>query len=97
MAHEPDSTNKITEVFDYKLPPWKAYPQIQFGSIGWRMGYGEKFIVNWSKYYFSLSELAREKYKLENPPPSTWPENYYEIKEKNKLKKDEFYKKIGKT
>ncbi len=33
---------------DKKLlpPPWIAYPHIERYSIGWRMGYGEDYIMN---------------------------------------------------
>src|SRR5258706_14468289 len=32
------------------LPPWRKFPQIQAGSIGWRMGYGEVYEAAWGKW-----------------------------------------------
>lgn len=31
-------------------PPWAAFPWIQLGSIGWRMGSGEDYMYRWLEY-----------------------------------------------
>jgi hypothetical protein len=31
-------------------PPWVKHPEIPAGSIGWRMGYGEGFLVQWHEW-----------------------------------------------
>ena len=50
-------------------PLWEEYPGIPWGSIGWRMGAGEDYSIEWNKWYGSLSKEEKEKYK------SKWPEH----------------------
>jgi hypothetical protein len=40
MTREPDEESELE-------PPWAAYPWIQYGSIGWRMGCGEDYMLRW--------------------------------------------------
>jgi hypothetical protein len=53
-------------------PLWKEFPSIPWGSIGWRMGWGEAYANQWSTWYESRSNAEREAYKLENPEPPEW-------------------------
>jgi hypothetical protein len=32
------------------LPPWVRYPDIERFSIGWRMGYGESYVMLWGSW-----------------------------------------------
>ena len=60
---------------DKKLlpPPWIAYPHIERYSIGWRMGYGEAYIIDkWGKWYDALSEKEQKEYRDLFPEPITW-------------------------
>jgi hypothetical protein len=43
MTREPDAEPELE-------PPWAAYPWIQSGSIGWRMGCGEDYLLQWFPY-----------------------------------------------
>jgi hypothetical protein len=55
------------------LPPWKRYPEIQAGSIGWRMGYGEGYMHAWDKWAEQLDqEKLIEYFKKYLPLPAEW-------------------------
>jgi len=43
MSHESSAEPELE-------PPWAAYPWIQHGSIGWRMGCGEDYLLQWFPY-----------------------------------------------
>ena len=43
MSREPSAEPELE-------PPWSAYPWIQYGSIGWRMGCGEDYLYQWFPY-----------------------------------------------
>jgi hypothetical protein len=43
MSREPEAEPELE-------PPWAAYPWIQYGSIGWRMGCGEDYLMQWYPY-----------------------------------------------
>lgn len=53
-------------------PPWLAYPEIERYSIGWRMGYGESYIIKWGDWYDNLPEKEAEEYQKLFPEPVTW-------------------------
>lgn len=53
-------------------PPWIAYPNIERYSIGWRMGYGEAYIMKWHVWYDLLSEKEQKEYEELFPEPITW-------------------------
>ena len=60
-------------------PPWVELPSIPCGSIGWRMGIGERYWVKFDQWWKSLSAEKREKYTRENPEPQGW-EGFYQRK-----------------
>ncbi len=53
-------------------PPWLAYPHIERGSIGWRMGYGEDYMFRFHDWLNKLSQEEREEYRKLFPEPVTW-------------------------
>lgn len=53
-------------------PPWLAYPHIERGSIGWRMGYGEQYICRFCDWLNRLSQEERAEYQNLFPEPVTW-------------------------
>lgn len=59
-------------------PPWIAYPEIEKGSIGWRMGYGEDYLKKHEKWFCALDEEDREEYQTLFPEPVTWKGNWWE-------------------
>jgi hypothetical protein len=58
-------------------PPWKEHPDIQPGSIGWRMGPGEAYIGEFTQWFARKHDEAKLRYAKENPEPSEW-EGFYE-------------------
>ena len=54
------------------LPPWQKYPQIPAGSIGWRMGYGEEYFVEFDDWFARKSPEHRLRYAAQNPEPDEW-------------------------
>ncbi len=67
-------SNKISVIKDKPImpPPWIAFPKIERYSIGWRMGYGEDYITEWSTWYDSLTEEEVKAYQELFPEPATW-------------------------
>ena len=53
-------------------PPWLAYPALQRGSIGWRMGYGEDYLTRFFSWYDVLPEKEQAAYRRLFPEPITW-------------------------
>ncbi|SCL29042.1 hypothetical protein GA0074692_2652 [Micromonospora pallida] len=56
------------------LPPWRAYPQIERFSIGWRMGDGEWHLMVWWHWWESapMNEAERIAYFQADEPPREW-------------------------
>ena len=53
-------------------PPYIRYPQIDRGSMEWRMGIGEHYVNRWNDFRRSLTqEELREYYRL-FPEPAVW-------------------------
>jgi hypothetical protein len=61
------------------MPPWKKYPEIPPGSIGWRMGYGEDYWDEFDAWFTRLNAAQRQRYAEENAEPSGW-EGFYRRK-----------------
>ncbi len=56
-------------------PPWAKHPEIPAGSIGWRMGYGEGFLVQWHEWLAQQPtdrELRAAYLRRHAPAPRTW-------------------------
>jgi ribA/ribD-fused uncharacterized protein len=53
-------------------PLWLMYPHIQNGSIGWRMGYGEGYALDFYLWFNNLKEDEKKKYKEMFPEPKRW-------------------------
>ena len=54
------------------LPPWEQYPEIASGSIGWRMGYGETYLMEFHEWFSRKHPDAKRRYAEENPEPESW-------------------------
>lgn len=63
-------------------PLWLMYPEIPNGSIGWRMGYGEGYAIDFYLWFNKLEEDEKKKYKEMFPEPKRW-EREYNIYEYN--------------
>lgn len=56
-------------------PPWARYPEIPFGSIGWRMGSGESWLMLWWRWLEDqpADRESRRDYLRRHPPaPRPW-------------------------
>lgn len=56
-------------------PPWARHPEIPSGSIGWRMGYGESWMIQWGEWLESRPKdrAWREAYlRRHAAAPRTW-------------------------
>jgi hypothetical protein len=54
-------------------PPWLEFPQIPWGSIGWRMGAGEDYWRKWLAWWKSDAQAAaRLTYQSRWPEPPGW-------------------------
>lgn len=61
------------------LPPWKKYPDIPQGCIGWRMGYGEDYLDQFSTWWDASSLEEKRSYARKFPAPEEWSGFYSEI------------------
>ncbi len=59
-------------------PPWAAFPDIPYGSIGWRMGHGEDYMSAFFGWVNMLSEKERTAYIATNAEPADW-SGFYEM------------------
>ena len=64
-------------------PLWLKYPEIPEGSIGWRMGYGESYAMDFHKWYHSLNADQKKEYDNKFPKPVCWSCSEYNIKRHN--------------
>ena len=53
-------------------PEWLMYPNIPYGSIGWRMGYGEGYAMDFYSWFDKLEEDEKKKYREMFPEPKIW-------------------------
>lgn len=58
------------------LPPWLKYQGESPESIFWRMGNGEKYIIQLVNYIDKLTETEEQLYKLTYPEPYEWKDWY---------------------
>ena len=69
---------------DNPMPPlWMIYPHIHPYSIGWRMGYGEGYKLDFFDWFNPLSIDDKEKYKSMFPPPVLSWKDWYDWPEIN--------------
>ena len=55
------------------LPLWLTYPELERQSIGWRMGYGEAYTIEWHELDInSLSPEDSAQLSRTFPEPPTW-------------------------
>jgi hypothetical protein len=53
-------------------PVWIAFPDIPWGSVGWRMGFGETYWYEWKAWYLALPIDQRVEYKAKWSEPEPW-------------------------
>ena len=55
---------------DELVSPWLEYPHIGLGSIGWRMGDGEDYWMQFDNWYGGLSGDQKAAYRTRYPEPT---------------------------
>ena len=58
------------------FPPWDVFPEIPFGSLGWRMGGGEFYMIRFNEWFSKLDKSKKEKYINKYPKPESWKSFY---------------------
>lgn len=58
------------------LPPWLKHPEIPAGSIGWRMGVGEDYLLDWFDWFVGQDEVTRAAVASRFAEPPGW-EGFY--------------------
>lgn len=53
-------------------PPWLMYPNISRYSIGWRMGYGESYVMDFVDWYSDLCKEEQKQFQQVFPEPKGW-------------------------
>lgn len=61
------------------VPPWIKYPDIEPSDMHWRMGAGEDYITNCSKWYSSLPKDVRDEYNTYFRAPPEWSQSWHSI------------------
>jgi len=54
------------------LPPWLAFPQLESGCVGWRMGAGEEYMYQWVDWHSRLTPEEQQAYRERFPMPLPW-------------------------
>ena len=55
------------------VPPWVKYPNLRRGSMGWRMGAGEHFLLRvFAPWWQQYPEPDRAVYRAAYPAPVEW-------------------------
>lgn len=57
---------------DPMLPPWQYRPDLAQGSMGWRMGSGEDYMMDYIGWYQALTSDSRQSYIIQFPEPEHW-------------------------
>lgn len=57
-------------------PPWIAFPDIAPDSIGWRMGSGEVYMMDFHQWYMQLNDVAARHLRERWPAPEDWADFY---------------------
>lgn len=57
-------------------PIWIEFPNIPWGSAGWRMGWGEEYMRRWARWYLKLDAGERSDYQILWPEIEGW-EGFY--------------------
>lgn len=70
----PNGTGRsFTRVFAASMrPPWHAHPDIPLGSLGWRMGEGEEYLISFRDWFGRQTPAERARYAATYPEPPAW-------------------------
>ncbi|GMQ64653.1 NADAR family protein [Vallitalea maricola] len=71
-GHNDERIENMNNNSKLMAPLWLKYPHIRRGSIGWRMGYGEAYAMEYYLWQKGLDKEFWEEYKLLFPEPINW-------------------------
>ncbi len=54
------------------MAPWIEYPELLFGSLGWRMGGGEGYMDMFLDWFYQQNERSLNNFFAQYPPPDEW-------------------------
>ncbi len=63
-------------------PPWKIFPELVEASLGWSMGPGEYYRLEFRDWFAHIEAPEREAYERENAEPEGWRGFYDKMKRK---------------
>jgi ribA/ribD-fused uncharacterized protein len=71
---EVDMSEKISSFsFSNPMPPlWLMYPEFDQSCMGWRMGYGESYLIDYFRWLDTLNEQENKDYIALFPEPYDW-------------------------
>jgi len=52
--------------------PWLEFPDYKPGSLGFRMGAGEDYMIKFRHYWSSLKHEQKQRFILDNRPDRDW-------------------------
>jgi hypothetical protein len=58
------------------IPPWTVFPTIPFGSLGWKMGNGELYLIRFNVWFSKLDKMKKQEYVSRYPKPEDWKSFY---------------------
>ncbi len=72
--------------------PWIEYPELPFGSLGWRMGGGEGYLDMFLEWFYQQDKNSLDSFFAQYPPPDEWSKFFEQhlIKMKTRKKPWEF-------
>lgn len=53
-------------------PPWNVYPQMPEASLGWSLGPGAYYWIEFRNWFGKMGVAAREIFVAENAEPQGW-------------------------
>lgn len=53
-------------------PPWVEFPDYNRTSMGWRMGAGEDYMLDFRAWFRALDGQRKSEYVSANPEPDGW-------------------------
>ena len=62
----------VFETENLPNPPWKEFPKLERGSLGWRMGPGEDYMIGFRGWFSDLDEKSKSYYSFMHPEPNDW-------------------------
>lgn len=79
---EPFPNPEIPDVDDFGImvPPWIKFPNLPFGSMGWRMGSGEYYWDQYRRWYQSQDKTSRRAARTRYPEPEGWRGFYFGLR-----------------